>query len=135
GCGIDCVALGRGDSCQASNCACGDFLLGCIGTSQSTCCTSAPGGRPPHCANLLRDRLDCGVCGTECEVDRANRCDGARCVCGDTRGECGGTATDRCCGDRFERYDCVDTTSDRDHCGDCGARCSAGMTCVAGSCV
>jgi hypothetical protein len=132
-CGIDCVASGRGDACQASQCSCGDFLLGCIGNSESTCC--AAGGREPHCANIVRDRLDCGACGNECDVMRANRCDALTCVCGDTRGQCAGTPTDLCCADRFERYDCVDTTSDREHCGACANRCTAGMTCVAGTCV
>lgn len=132
-CGVDCVARGRGDACQASQCSCGDFLLGCVGTSESTCCASE--GRVPHCANLVRDRLDCGACGNECDVTRANRCDARRCVCGDTRRQCAGTPTDRCCGDRFEVYDCVDTSSDRDHCGDCGNRCTATQRCEAGTCV
>lgn len=132
-CGLDCVATGRGDDCRASQCSCGDFLIGCVGTSESTCCVSP--GREPHCANLVRDLLDCGACGAECDVTRASRCDGRRCVCGDTRRECDGTATDFCCADRFEIYDCVDTTSDRQHCGACGDRCPAGLTCVAGSCV
>jgi hypothetical protein len=132
-CGVDCVARGRGDACQASQCSCGDFLIGCVGTLESTCCVSD--GRAPHCANLVRDRLDCGACGNECDVTRANRCDARRCMCGNTRRECAGTATDRCCGDRFEFYDCVDTSSDRDHCGDCGNRCMATQRCENGVCV
>lgn len=132
-CGLDCVETGRGDSCQASQCACGDFLLGCIGTLQSTCCVSPPGGRPPHCANLARDALDCGVCGNECDPMRTNACQGARCVCGDTRGPCEGA--DRCCADHTGTFACVDGATDPRHCGECGNRCAAGMRCEAGSCV
>lgn len=133
-CGIDCVATGRGDSCQTSSCACGDFILGCLGTSTSTCCVPPAGGGDPHCANLVRDFRDCGACGSECDPRRASDCDARRCVCGASRTQCAGTDADRCCPDVTGTYACVDTTSDRDHCGECGQRCPGGSTCVAGTC-
>ncbi len=134
-CTIDCVASGRGTSCRSSTCACGDFDLGCIGRMSSFCCVPPEGMGAPHCANLQQDTADCGECGRACDPMVGNDCQGARCVCGDSRTGCGGALTDRCCGDRFEVYACVDSTSDREHCGACGNRCVSGMRCVASTCV
>ncbi|UJR81132.1 hypothetical protein [Sandaracinus amylolyticus] len=134
-CGLDCIATRRGDSCQAAQCACGEFVLGCVGSFASSCCVPPEGGGPPVCADLARSREHCGDCNVECAPEQADRCDGGRCVCGDERIACAGTDTDRCCGDRFEVFSCVDVTSDRDHCGECGNRCNAGFRCAAGECV
>jgi hypothetical protein len=134
-CGVDCEATRRGDSCIGALCACGEFLLGCIGSFGSACCVPPPGEGVAHCADLARDFEDCGACNQRCDIERASRCDGASCVCGDERRACAGTATDRCCEDRFERSACVDTSSDREHCGRCGVRCGLGLRCVASECV
>lgn len=134
-CGLDCALTGRGDSCQAAQCACGDFRLGCVGSIGSTCCVPPEGTGGPTCADLARSREHCGTCNNACVLEQANRCDGARCVCGDERRACAGTDVDQCCGDRFEVFACVDVTSDREHCGTCGNRCGAGFRCDAGTCV
>ena len=133
-CGLDCVAARRGDRCRASQCACGAFDIGCTGDITSRCCPATP-TVAAHCGNLARDPNDCGECGRVCSRDVGNRCEGGTCVCGDAAAGCGGDATDRCCNDGLGFYACVDTTTDRRHCGACARRCMPTESCEAGACV
>jgi hypothetical protein len=133
-CRIDCLATGRGDSCRSSQCGCGSFDLGCLGSMESTCCPATM-AREAHCANLFRDAADCGECGRACDPLVGNDCDGARCLCGGERRGCAGTPEDRCCLDFVGAHVCADTTSDPRHCGTCGMRCGIGIPCVGGVCV
>ena len=133
-CGRDCVESGRGDGCGASQCTCGDFDLGCLGTVLSTCCVPLPTEGIPYCGNLARDPRNCGACFAACAPLAANRCEGGRCVCGNGRNPCAGTATDQCCPDLTETYGCVDTTRDPWNCGGCGVRCPAALLCIDGAC-
>lgn len=134
-CGLDCRSTQRGDRCVAMQCSCGPDSPGCTGEDTSRCCPPAPDGRAERCANVGRDFADCGACGSVCDLLRANRCEGGRCVCGVDGSRCAGTSTDRCCTDRFGVAACVDTTSDPDHCGGCDLRCGATERCDEGACV
>jgi hypothetical protein len=134
-CGLHCLDTGRGDACRSSQCACGDFDLGCLGRFTSTCCVPPSGAGLPHCANLAQSFDDCGACGRACDPAQANDCDGGRCICGDDVDGCAGTPEDSCCADLTDTFSCVDTTRDRLHCGECGNRCSVGMRCELGACV
>jgi hypothetical protein len=133
-CGRDCVASRRGDHCEAYQCACGDFAIGCTGSEVSVCCAHSA-TLSPYCANFGLDVTDCGGCGMECNRAQANACSAGRCTCGDSGTTCAGTAADLCCGDSTGTFTCVDTTNRQDHCGACGNRCSAFTRCVDGMCV
>lgn len=132
-CTIDCVASHRGDSCRASQCACGTSTLGCTGNRQSWCCPPRPGSSSGYCADLDRSAADCGACGVACDLRVSDRCDGGRCMCGDERAECAGTPESVCCADGVD-VSCVDTTTEAVHCGGCGIRCAATERCEAGTC-
>jgi len=134
-CGLDCVATRRGTRCEAMQCACGDFPVGCTGDLTSFCCPPAPDGRTERCVNLGRDYGDCGECGRTCLPTQANRCEGGTCRCGTDGGACAGTDESLCCVDVFEVASCVDTTSDPLHCGACNRRCGAFENCIDGECV
>lgn len=134
GCRIDCLESERGTECMDGLCACGASVLGCPGGT--VCCPPRTSGSVPYCARLATDSGDCGGCGMACEAGRADRCDGGRCLCGEgSRRQCDGTAADMCCSDLTGAFECVDTTTDRRHCGGCGNRCDPGLTCVDGECV
>ncbi len=133
GCGVVC-AEGRGMACELGLCICGRNRMGCGGDRESFCCPATDERPLPYCANLEQDGEDCGACGEPCDLDVGNACEGGRCICGVERGGCDGTAESRCCTGAFNTS-CVDTTSDRDHCGGCDRRCSLGQSCEAGVCV
>ncbi|MCS6799192.1 MAG: hypothetical protein NZ898_11815 [Myxococcota bacterium] len=133
-CGLRCAA-GRGTECRNGDCVCGTVRLGCAGDRGSTCCPPREDGGMAYCADFVHDTTDCGGCGMQCDPWRADRCDDGLCRCGPSRGQCAGTAEDRCCDDGRGEIRCVDTTSDRDHCGGCAMRCGVGQRCTAGRCV
>lgn len=134
-CGLDCVATHRGDRCATMQCNCGDFDIGCTGRADNYCCPDAPDGRSARCANLGRDFGDCGACGRTCDTRTADRCEGGLCTCGEGGRTCAGTRTDYCCVDVFEDGACVDTTTDKLHCGGCNIRCGAFEDCIDGRCI
>jgi hypothetical protein len=116
------------------SCLCGDTRIGCAGTRDSTCCPPREDGGVEYCADFIRDSVDCGACGVTCDPLAADRCNDGMCRCGAMRSTCAGTAEDRCCNDGLDLIECVDTTADRRHCGECGRACRVGQTCVAGVC-
>lgn len=130
-CGVDCVATGRGDACTRSNCSCGDSMLGCRGTRQSTCCVLP--GVPPYCGNLDQDADNCGECGRVCDAAVGNRCDGGECRCGIARPPCDGTPESTCCVNGVD-VGCVDLTSDTFNCGECDNLCQGAERCEFGAC-
>ncbi|NOY92731.1 MAG: hypothetical protein GXP55_16195 [Deltaproteobacteria bacterium] len=132
-CGRTCLG-GRGTECALGACVCGFVDIGCGGTDESICCPPRSDGGIPYCANLRTDGSDCGGCGAGCDVDQANFCAGAVCVCGDMRGPCTGAPDSRCCEDEIGFATCVDTTSDPTHCGSCGHRCGPGERCTNSLC-
>jgi len=134
-CGLDCVATRRGTRCEAMQCACGDFPVGCTGDLTSFCCPAAADGRSERCVNLGRDYGDCGECGRTCLPTQANRCEGGSCRCGIDGTACAGTDESLCCVDVFEVASCVDTTRDPMHCGGCNSPCGAFENCIDGVCV
>jgi hypothetical protein len=78
------------------------------------------------------------ACDTECDCCGNNFCDGGRCKCNPEDGNCsGGTcnSSDDCSGNTPDCCDgtCVDTLSDPNNCGGCGAVCNG--DCEAGTCV
>jgi hypothetical protein len=136
GCGVDCITSRRGDSCEVSQCACGDFDIGCTGTIDE-CCPGEAGGRGPHCANLAQSVSDCGECNRACVAVAASECRIGECVCGDSDRACAGTEVDLCCAtdDTGVAFACVDTHTDARHCGGCGVRCGSFRRCQDGVCV
>jgi hypothetical protein len=133
-CNVDCVASNRGDRCEASQCVCGDSPLGCQGTTGSFCCPPRTPGGVAYCANLAKSAADCGACGNGCDPTQADHCDGGRCICGDERGACDGTPESLCCADSLVDISCVDTTTDRFHCGACNVLCQGVERCENGTC-
>ncbi|HJL15403.1 MAG TPA: hypothetical protein RMH99_07105 [Sandaracinaceae bacterium LLY-WYZ-13_1] len=132
-CVTDCLATHRGDACRNGVCACGTAALGCQGTRESFCCPPRDTGGAPYCANLEQSPADCGECDRGCSPLEASHCDGGRCICGDERRGCEGTPEDRCCAAGVD-IECVDTTRDRFHCGDCNVLCQGPERCENGSC-
>lgn len=131
-CGTNCLAANRGDACQANQCSCGVDANGCRGTVEDFCCPAREEGLQAYCANLATSALDCGDCNSPCDVRRADRCDGGRCVCG-SREPCEGTPESTCCVDEPD-VGCVDTTTDRFHCGECENLCQGDERCEGGTC-
>ena len=131
-CGTNCVAANRGDACQASQCSCRVNPLGCRGTVEDFCCPAREEGGQTYCANLATSALDCGDCDAACDIRTADRCDGGRCVCG-SREPCEGTPESTCCVDEPD-VGCVDTTTDRFHCGECENLCQGAERCEDGTC-
>jgi hypothetical protein len=74
-----------------------------------------------QCADLMRDRANCGECGLACNTKASEICVMGQCVFG-----CNGTTK---CGDF-----CVDTNNDPANCGGCGMKCDPGYVCQAGKC-
>ena len=72
------------------------------------------------CANLQKDRDNCGACGTTCKAGEV--CVAGKCAvsCQSALTNCGGT--------------CVNTKTDRLHCGACNATCKAGEVCASSKC-
>lgn len=135
-CGLDCIAARRGDACNAGRCACGRFDIGCTG-APDVCCPEIAGVVEAHCANLDVAEQDCGECGRSCVVGQASECRSGECLCPGSGRACAGTAEDLCCpvGVGAAVDTCVDTRTDREHCGACGRRCTLSQRCDAGRCV
>ncbi|MFK8003510.1 MAG: hypothetical protein AB8H86_28320 [Polyangiales bacterium] len=133
-CGRDCIAEGRGDRCQFGVCVCGNIVQGCAGDNGNLCCPARTPADTNYCANLERDPTDCGACGDACDPLAADRCDGGQCRCGDSREACGGTPESTCCRADVGDTECIDTTTNRLHCGGCNNACLVSESCVEGSC-
>ncbi|MBL8684761.1 MAG: hypothetical protein JNK05_36630 [Myxococcales bacterium] len=80
-----------------------------------TVCTS---GALMACVDLRADPLNCGACGTVCEMGQI--CASGACACRAGRTACGGA--------------CVDTQTDSANCGMCGRACPSGQSCASGAC-
>jgi Stigma-specific protein, Stig1 len=77
------------------------------------------GPAPLYCAKLVEDPLNCGSCGTRCDIGQ--KCTEGLC-CAPSKTACGGA--------------CVDTTDDAKNCGACGKVCGAATPyCSASTCV
>jgi hypothetical protein len=83
------------------------------------------------CVDMLSDPFHCGSCGTICEC--GNLCDEGQCVpWTDVLDPCE-IWGQRNCGLNGE-IQCVDISSDPDHCGSCGVSCSERAVCSQGYC-
>lgn len=134
-CGEQCgLEFGRGTSCVLGRCECGNVDIGCGGDELSWCCPARTAGTMNYCANFFMDTLDCGGCGNACDVLQADNCNGMQCRCGSSRDACTGEPDSVCCFGVAEAS-CVDTTTDREHCGECENRCALSQECVDGECV
>jgi hypothetical protein len=71
------------------------------------------------CIDPETDRLNCGGCGSVCDV--TEQCVAGDCTCPEPYIDCGGT--------------CVNSQIDRRHCGECNHACDALAVCTSGSCV
>lgn len=133
-CGRACVEERRGDSCAFGVCVCGNIVQGCAGDNGNLCCPAPTPADTNYCANLELDPGDCGGCGDACDPLAADRCDGGACRCGNSREACEGTPESTCCRADVGDTECIDTTTNRLHCGDCNNACDLGERCVEGSC-
>ena len=134
-CGIECgIELGRGTMCRLGSCVCGAVEVGCQGTEINWCCPARMATTMDYCADFFTDTRDCGGCGMECDPRQANTCSGMQCRCGSSRDACTGEPDSVCCAGIAE-FACVDTTRDRDHCGECENRCALSQECIDGECV
>lgn len=112
-CGRQCNVV-LGEVCRDGTCVCAD-------PSKIHC--------EDRCVDLRTFNSDCGACGHFCPVCHVGdlaypgRCLDGQCVPG----------TDQP-GYAICKDECVDTNTDRRHCGACGHRCSRGAPCVAGRC-
>ncbi|MDX9721696.1 MAG: hypothetical protein RBU37_13180 [Myxococcota bacterium] len=106
------------DGCQEA-CPCGEYIC----SEEALCCGGAE--EKPHCAEVLVDPSNCGLCGNSCREDQV--CAQGVCACAAGLTECDGA--------------CVDRRDDMKNCGQCGVNCEAlakngkAVACVAGSCV
>lgn len=134
-CGIQCgLEFGRGTSCRLGSCECGNIEVGCQGTDVSWCCPPTMDATRAYCANFFTDTSDCGMCGNPCDPRQANVCNGMQCRCGSSRDACTGEPDSVCCAGLAE-FECVDTTSDREHCGGCMNRCQLSEDCIDSECI
>jgi len=81
----------------------------------ATACPEGGASCGSGCTDLLTDRLNCGSCGTVCEV--LEQCVAGDCSCVTTTGveECDGV--------------CVNTLTDNQHCGGCNQPCTGSAVC------
>ena len=105
------LGLGAGAAVAAA-CSSPPTATGCA-NGQTTC-----GGT---CVDLQTDVANCGTCGTHCPPFSGQVCVAGVCKCPAGYVNCSGT--------------CVNPVSDPFNCGACGNTCTAGKTCVAGTCV
>lgn len=132
-CGRVCTEA-MGEGCIDGRCPCGTTPEGCAGDEGSLCCPPRPEGTVAYCADLETSGRDCGGCNDQCDPAQADRCLSGECVCGMSRSPCSGAPEDRCCIGSVGMAGCVDVTSDRAHCGECGNRCAPGEVCRSSSC-
>jgi len=121
GCGIAC---GAGQVCDNGACA-----SSCGGDDAGTDTLCTPDGGAPYCASTKTDNANCGGCGITCGA-------GETCQNGACKNACassdGGLET-LCTPDAGVPY-CASTQSDNLNCGGCGVVCSAGSSCIGGTC-
>lgn len=151
GCGIECGAT---DVCCDGECKSPAECAGCEGGCDAgeTCCNGV-------CADVQTDEAHCGTCGDPCSASQF--CCGGTCVsnenpsaCGDACSVCG--TDELCCGGACVERDetrcmncdnscaggeccpalmmCIDTQTDPNNCGGCGATCAVGQGCSGGEC-
>lgn len=70
------------------------------------------------CTDLQSDNMNCGECGTQCQLGRT--CQAGRCNCSVGTSLCGAA--------------CANTMTDTTNCGSCGNACPANQMCVSGAC-
>lgn len=163
-CGACGASCGTGLACCDGACVdtdSNDTYCGGCGAEQA--CDTAGGERccGATCRDLREDPANCGVCGRECATGESccqgecvqldsdpdacgtcgNACgDGERCC----RGECALPTSTRCesCAEDCSASgldccngSCVDTDTNRTHCGACGVSCGAGEFCCEGRCI
>lgn len=155
-CGDDCRWAEACGSCPGTaDCAPGQTrACGNRGTQRCGAdCHWASECTGQSCSGALREACgNCGVRTRSCDTNTGRVTDWGACMGGD--GECsvgmmrpcgsGGTQTCSaqcrwsecgCAGDtQLCGTSCVDTDTDRAHCGDCDTRCGADQTCVGGKC-
>ena len=115
-CGISCWDLqSHPDNCGTCGNACAEDSVCCDGT-----CV-APAADPVYCgaAGRCTGIDEANSRGAICEMDR--ECTGGDCVCTGGLTDCDAV--------------CVDTASDRDHCGACDNACTAGNLCCEAGCI
>lgn len=71
------------------------------------------------CTDVNIDPLNCGACGTTCDVSAGEMCNDGLC-CGATESNCSGT--------------CRNLQDDEANCGACGNACGNGESCISGVC-
>jgi hypothetical protein len=141
-CGACGNACGQGTACAAGKCeiVCSVGYSVCGGATAQTDDAGAPdatpatpdastpdatrdaatdaGPTPQYCAKLTEDPLNCGKCGTACDLNK--RCLSGLC-CNPSETACGGA--------------CVDTKSDNRNCGTCNSPCTGNQPfCVDSAC-
>ncbi|MDF2698328.1 MAG: Tryptophan synthase alpha chain [Labilithrix sp.] len=100
---------------------------------------TCPASKFPCDANLLSDDQNCGGCGIRClPYDRSTHsqwsCLEGRCVMGCSYGDGSSGGWRDCDADPTNGCE-VDTRGNVNNCGDCGAKCPEGYTCVDAVCV
>ncbi len=95
-------------------------LVGCSDEEIELICAVGLSECSDGCADLDRERDNCGVCGHSCGEHEV--CNDARCVAFCPEGQI-------LCGDV-----CVDLETSREHCGSCELQCDSGLVCSAGEC-
>jgi hypothetical protein len=136
-CGGTCVDLASNDShCGRCNKRCRADLMCKAGVCACPVGVKCGG----VCTDLDTSDEHCGACNSPCTDGLT--CSGGECLCGEV--ECGEGTTcvagvcrcngspcrGSCCNDI-----CVDTKTDENNCGACGAACPSGQPCVQGACL
>ncbi len=129
GCAMQCNEPGQAvaDQCIGGVCGCRDEG-GAVCAVGENCCQGM--GSAGGCHDLSESFDACGDCNVGCDGATASQCVGGTCRCG-VGNACPGS--EHCCG-RGDGGACVDFQVDPNNCGECGARCGADETCVAGLC-
>jgi hypothetical protein len=120
GCDTSCV--GYNDNGVFVPPTCIDGVCGCEDEHLDACPSATTNGKIQYtCADTQTSRRFCGSsCDTAVTCGVAQDCDDGECVC---------TFPLQMCG-----TDCVDTSGDAAHCGECNHACGTNETCVAGEC-